>query len=386
MGQTTAGSGLLGDVQRRLALGQSDAEILAELTASGLSRPSAERFLQRAHPVGAPAPALPPPIPFVEPSPPGGAAALDPPPLAAAPAALAAAASTASASTGAAPASTLAWLSVLGAAATLTIGLAAVAWGLSQERNVRLRLPLVIAVTGGAWLLQASRRVVDPRRPATWLVPAAAAIPPLLAFAVVLGTLAAGRPRPEAKAAGAEPSALAVASPARPAGRGTARPPTRDERIAQSVETLEGTRPGDRCGAAQALAYMGASEHASLLERQLSEVTAPTERICLTHALTQLGGGDVTVSHYLAWSESDEDLLRHHAIVGFGHLGPGAASATLPVLERIVEGGASAARRYVVVTTLAKLGPAARPLLQTLAGDDDAQVQAAAQAALRSLP
>jgi hypothetical protein len=294
----------------------------------------------------------------------------------------------AAASAASAPASPLAWLSVLGAAATLTFGLAAVTWGLSQERNVRLRLPLVIVVTGGAWLLQASRRVVDPRRPVTWLVPAAAAMPPLLAFVVVLGTLGAGRPRPEAKVAGAEPSALAVASttPGRTAARRTTRPPTRDERIAQSVDTLEGTRPGDRCGAAQALAYIGASEHASLLERHLSEVTARPEKICLAHALTQLGGGDVTVSHYLEWSESDEDLLRHHAIVGFGHLGPGAASATLPVLERIVEGGASAARRYVVVTTLAKLGPAARPLLQTLAGDDDAQVQAAAQAALRSLP
>jgi hypothetical protein len=380
MGKTTAGSGLLGDVQRRLALGQSDAAILAELTASGLSRPSAERFLQRARPADAPAPgvpALPPPIPLVEPPPSADATALHPPSLPAAPKTPAASA----------PASPLAWLSVLGAAATLTFGLAAVTWGLSQERNVRLRLPLVIVVTGGAWLLQASRRVVDPRRPVTWLVPAAAAMPPLLAFVVVLGTLAAGRPRPEAQTAGAGPSALAVVSTtARPAARRTTRPPTRDERIAQSVDTLEGTRPGDRCGAAQALAQSGAREHASLLERHLSDVTAHTEKICLAHALTQLGGGDVTVSHYLEWSGSDEDLLRHHAIVGFGHLGPGAASATLPVLERIVEGGASAARRYVVVTTLARLGPAARPLLQTLARDDDAQVQAAAQAALRSLP
>lgn len=386
MGTITSGGGLLADVQRRLALGQSDAQILAELTASGLSRPSAERFLQRARAGDAPAPgmpALPPPIPLVAPLPSADATALDPPPLVAAPTALAASAAAESA-----PAHTFAWVSVLGAAATLTLGLAGVTWGLSQERNVRIRLPLVIAFTGGAWLLQASRRVVDPRRPVTWLLPAAAAMPPLLAFVVVLGTLAAGRPRPPGQAAGVNPSAQPAVSttPAGTTARRATRPSTPDERLARSVATLVGTRPGNRCSAAQALAQLGASEHASIVERHLSDATALPQKICFAHALTQLGGGDVTASHYLEWSAADDDLLRHHAIVGFGHLGPGAAPETLPVLEQIVEGGASPARRYVVVKTLARLGPGARPLLQTLAGDDDAEVRAAAQAALRSMP
>ncbi len=279
MGTITSGGGLLADVQRRLALGQSDAQILAELTASGLSRPSAERFLQRARAGDAPAPgmpALPPPIPLVAPLPSADATALDPPPLVAAPTALAASAAAESA-----PAHTFAWVSVLGAAATLTLGLAAVTWGLSQERNVRIRLPLVIAFTGGAWLLQASRRVVDPRRPVTWLLPAAAAMPPLLAFVVVLGTLAAGRPRPPGQAAGVDPSAQPAVSttPAGTTARRATRPSTPDERLARSVATLVGTRPGDRCSAAQALAQLGASEHASIVERHLSDATALPQKI-----------------------------------------------------------------------------------------------------------
>jgi hypothetical protein len=57
----------------------------------------------------------------------------------------------------------------------------------------------------------------------------------------------------------------------------------------------------------------------------------------------------------------------------------------MPVLEQIVANGATAARRFTIVKTLGRLGPASRPLLQTLARDDDPQVQAAAQGALDTL-
>jgi hypothetical protein len=398
MGSTTSGGGLLANLQRQLAQGRSDEEILADLTAGGLSRPSAERFLQRARTGGTgtasasptppvlpppvpPPSVLPPPVPSVPqaasldapPPLPGEAPTYSEPPLPLPPA-----------PEPEAPAPNRAWIGVIGGAITLTLGLAAVAWALQQER-VRIRLPIFIVLTGGAWLLQATRNAVD-RRPATWLLPAAAAVPPLLAFLVVLVTVAAGRPRP-AQTPDADLSAAAVtsAAPTRPSGRRTTRPPTRDETIARSVETLEGQRRGDPCDAAYALARVGAREQVPILEHHLVEATAVLQKICLAHSIAQLGAGETVLPHYLEWSGSENDQLRHHAIVGFGHVGSNAASEAMPVLEHIVANGATAARRYTVVTTLGRLGPTARPLLQTLTRDDDPQVSAAAQRALDTL-
>jgi hypothetical protein len=396
MGSNTAGVGLLAKLQHQLALGRSDEDSLADLTAGGLSRQSAERFLERARtgstgaaparPMPAPPrpspvvpPTLPPPVPglthaasFDAPPPlPGEAPTYTAPPLPLPPA-----------PAPEAPASNRAWIGVIGGAVTLTLGLAAVAWALSQDRNVRIRLPLFIVITGGGWMLQAVRSAVD-RRPATWLVPAIAAVPPLLAVVVVLGTLAAGRPR-ASEPADADPAAVATGSAgaARPSGRRTTRPPTREERIAESVETLDGQRQGDRCHAAYTLARVAAREQVPILEHHLSTATETPHKVCLAYALVLLGEGDAMLSHYLEWSRAEDDQLRHHGIVGFGHVGPSAASDALPVLEAAIASGSTPTRRFTVVRALARLGLPARPLLQTLARDDDPEVRAEAQKTL----
>lgn len=378
MGANTTGGGLLDNVRRQLAQGRSHDAILADLMAGGLSRPSAERFLQRAGGGSAMA-ATPPPLPTAAP-------VIAPAPLAGAEPSVALPNEPPAAPEPTTPAPNRAWIGVIGGALTLTLGLAAVAWALSQERNVRLRLPLVIVVAGASWLLQATRSAVDRRQPATWLLPGLATIPPVLAFVVVLGTLAVGRPRAVGPAA-TDPAAVvdAPAPSPRPPGRRTTRPPTREETIAQSVETLEGQRAGDACDAAYALARVDAREQAPILERRLSAATTAFHKICLAHSLARLGEGTAMMAHYLEWSGGDDDQLRHHAIVGFGHVGPTAAPDAMPVLEQIVANGATAARRFTIVKTLGRLGPASRPLLQTLARDDDPQVQAAAQGALDTL-
>jgi hypothetical protein len=401
MSANTAGGGLLDNVRRQLSQGRSDDAIVADLIAGGLSRQSAERFVLRAgggSPVAAVPPpmradVLPPPLPVFAQAPAidapplsGGAPDLSPPLLPGEAPSFALPNSPPAAPEPTTALPNRAWIGVIGGALTLTLGLAAMAWALSQDRNVRLRLPLFIAVTGGSWLLHATRSAVDRQQPATWLLPGIASIPPLLAFVVVLGTLAVDRPRAAGSAA-VDPSGAveAPAAPARPAGRQTTRPPTREERIARSVALLEGRTAGDPCDAAYALAQVGAREQAPILERHLSEATTAFRKICMAHSLAQLGEGDAMMNHYLEWSVGEDDQLRHHAIVGFGHVGPGAAADAMPVLEQIVAGGTTAARRFTIVKTLARLGPASRPLLQTLARDDDPQVQAAAQTTLDSL-
>jgi hypothetical protein len=397
MGANTSGGGLLDNVRRQLAQGRSDEAILADLIAGGLSRPSAERFLQRAGggsasaavPPPVPVVALPPPVPVFAPAAidappplPGEAPDGAPPPLPTEAPFFASPDPSPPTPEPMTTAPNRAWIGVIGGAVTLTFGLATVAWALSQDRNVRLRLPLVIVVTGGGWLLQATRAAVDRRQPATWLLPGLAMVPPLLAFVVVLGTLAVGRPR-AADTAAIDPAAT-VDTAAAPARR-TTRPPTREETIAHSVDTLEGQRAGDPCDAAYALARVGAREQAPILDRHLSEATTAFRKICLAHSLAQLGEGDAMMAHYLDWIAGEDDQLRHHAIVGFGHVGPRAAADAMPVLEQIVAGGTTAARRFTIVKTLARLGPTSRPLLETLARDDDPQVQAAAQTTLDTL-
>jgi hypothetical protein len=362
MVSTTAGGGLLASVKQQLAQGRSEEEILAELAASGLSRASAERFLQRARPdVGASAAVVPPPLP--------APTADEPPPLPPP-------ASEPFVSAGS-------WIGVIGGAVVLTLGLAAVAWSLSQPRSVRLRGPLFLVILGGGWMLQAARGAMDARRPATWILPGVAAVPPLVAFLAVLGTLAMTRTR-GAERQETAPHAQEAPERRRPSRRTTA-PPTREQAISLSVDTLEGRRKGDACVAANTLATSDARDHIGTLQARLAEARETYDLMCIGHALVKLGDTDAMLAKYMEWSQDETDVLRHHGIVGFGHIGPAAATQAMPVLEQAIAAGSTPARRYTVASTLAKLGPSARPLLQTLAADDDPQVRAFAAQALTTL-
>ncbi len=362
MASTTSGGGLLASVKQQLAQGRSEEQILAELAASGLSRASAERFLERARlGVEASAAVLPPPLP---------APANDPPPL--------------PPPTSEPSVSTGSWIGVIGGAVVLTLGLAAVAWSLSQPRSVRLRGPLFLVIAGGGWMLQAARGAMDSRRPATWILPGVAAVPPLVAFLAVLGTLAMTRNR-GADREDAAPQAQQTPERRAPARR-TAAPPTREQAISLSIDTLEGRRKGDTCVAANTLATLDAREHVGTLQARLADARETYDLMCIGHALVKLGDTDAMLAKYLEWSQDETDVLRHHGIGGFGHIGPAAAAQAMPVLEQAIAAGSTPARRYTVATTLAKLGPSARPLLQALAGDDDPQVRAYAERALTTLP
>lgn len=421
--------GVLADVQRQLAAGWSDEEILTALTAKGLSQTSAERFLQRARPAAA----APPPVPFVPPVPPEAPVLYEsaapsftevappplpmdaptvvfgalppvpfdgpppipsgatppvpgsvpppmrfhtpPPPPPVAPRALATASGDAPEAPG-----TGSRLGVIGGSVVMTLGLVVLAWALGQER-VRIRLPLALTFGGATWMLSAARGLIDLRRPATWVLPGSAAAPPALAALAVLGAvLTTGAPRtPPADPADAAGVAERRASAPRRAKE------TRDAAIAKHVERLQGTSTGDPCQAAFALAQLGAREQVPNLLIFLDEATEDDRKICAAYALVRLGEGSAMLPRYVEWSQAESEQLVHGAIVGFGHVGPSAAHEAVPVLQDALAGQPSAARRWVIVSTLAKLGPAAAPALQLVVDDEDAQVRTAAQKALEKL-
>jgi hypothetical protein len=366
---SSSGGGVLADVQRQLAAGWPDEEILAALTAKGLSQASAERFLLRARPAGSTPPPLPvdgpPPLPAEVPPP--VPADLPPPvPAIAAPAAVEAPGAGSK-------------LGVIGGSLVMTLGLIALAWALGQER-VRIRVPLALTLTGAAWLAAAARAVVDPRRPATWLLPGTAAAPPALAALAVLGAVRTTG-APTTPPAGAD----AIDVPERRATMPRRPEPSREAVVARHVERLQGTRTGDPCQAAFALAELGAREQVPALVRFLEASPDDQQKICAAYALVRLGEGAAILPQYVAWSQGERDQLVHGAIVGFGHVGPSAAREAVPILRDALAANPTAARRFVIVSTLARLGPAAAPVLQLVVDDEDAQVRTAAQKALDEL-
>jgi hypothetical protein len=412
---STPGGGVLADVQRQLAAGWGDEDILAALTAKGLSRGSAERFLQRARPAGA----APPPVPIAPPPVPAAAAPYEaapayaeiaPPPLPsdaptvvfAAPVPAAEAATVvfeppampmpapppvpepaprpvaASVDPADAP-GTGSRLGVIGGSVVMTLGLVFLAWALGQER-VRLRLPLAITFGGAAWMFSAARALIDLRRPATWVLPgSAAALPAVAAIAVLGAVLATGAPKAP------RDGEIASRVPERRAAGPSDAKATQAKAIATFVEQLHDPRAGDPCQAAQRLAAIGAREAVPNLMQFLEAATEHDRKVCAAHALSMLGEGSAMLPVYLEWLESDSDLLVHHAIVGFGHIGPSAAHEAVPALQAALDDSPSEARRWVIVSTLAKLGPAAAPALQMLVDDDNANVRTAAQKALEKL-
>jgi hypothetical protein len=207
MATTSSSGGVIDTVRHQLAAGYSGDEIVDGLIAGGLSRVSAERFLQRAggqvtSPVLA---ATPPPMPIAAPPPvPAHAAVLvaSPPPLPAtptgtmawappvdappplpawAPPPMPAAYDSSAASPppfapathpqhpspypayGGAPAASssskgsINGLKLAGGAALLVVGVVLLALSLSASGRVRLKLPLALVFGGGVTLVQAIR-------------------------------------------------------------------------------------------------------------------------------------------------------------------------------------------------------------------------------------
>jgi hypothetical protein len=184
--------------------------------------------------------------------------------------------------------------------------------------------------------------------------------------------LLTGAPR---RTAPAPAAGTAAAAPRRAAD-------VRQATIARHVERLRDERAGDPCQAAYALADLGAREQVPELQRFVGTSAASDRKVCGAHALVSLGEGPAMLPHFVAWSRAGDDRLVDGAIVGFGQVGPSAAHEAVPLLQEALAAVPSAARRRLIVSTLARLGPAAVPALRLLVDDPDAQVRTAAQKAL----
>ncbi len=156
-----------------------------------------------------------------------------------------------------------------------------------------------------------------------------------------------------------------------------------DQRTAQALQRLASDHPMTQCDAALQLGRMGARAHVAALSDAMSSARLSSVRVCAAAALVTLGEHATAMQAYTAWADGTDDTLRRGALSGFGDIGPTAATVAIPHLRQELQ-SPHMSTRYVVVDTLAKLGPAAIPLLEQASKDPDRDVREYAARLLKS--
>jgi HEAT repeat protein len=155
-----------------------------------------------------------------------------------------------------------------------------------------------------------------------------------------------------------------------------------DARVEMALQQLQSDRPTIQCNGALQLGRIGTKANVSDLNTLVYSAT-PSVRICAAGALLDLGETGTALGIYEMWSRETDVDLRNAAIGGFGDIGPAASDVALPFLEREMR-SEFWSKRYLVVATLAKLGPAADALLTEAARDPNETVREAAANVLKS--
>lgn len=350
----TVGGGIASRVEDALAAGRTDAEILDGLTASGLSRKSAERFLEKARST-APAPD---PRPAAAPQPP--------------------------------PAMTDTYRHALPAASAIAAQALVLYWVLHTGILRWPRLALVPVCIAWLWVAYGACRSVLATNPRPWRSVAWAVMLPLALGTGLFGYSDVYRPfrkgAAEREQAVAEMSAVdRRAAEARREAADSARLEQARQDDERVLRVLKDDRvPTMQCTAALDLGRTGRRAHVPVLYDVLRTARFDEVKGCAAAGLVQLGEVGAMLGRYDDWARGSNETLRRSALSGFGEIGPEAASFALPYLSAELQ-SPYMSTRWVTVDTLAKLGPDARPLLEQAANDADPRVRERARTALEAL-
>jgi hypothetical protein len=157
----------------------------------------------------------------------------------------------------------------------------------------------------------------------------------------------------------------------------------RDERSVRALSQLSAPQPTIQCDAALVLGRSHSKEYVKPLEALLSTASFTSVRNCAASALVELGETHVAMAAYTEWANGTDGDLRRSALMGFGQIGPSAASVALPHLAEALK-SPYWDLRYLAVESLSKLGPTAVPLLEVAAGDTDKNVRERAASVLKT--
>jgi hypothetical protein len=225
------------------------------------------------------------------------------------------------------------------------------------------------------------------------LAVAAAAALPLVGSVLILGYVGSReRPTPEVGDSVEEEQATPVerhqeTEEERAARREAARAARLEEQAEQVRRAIDTLRTNPRattlCDAALQLGHAGAHEAIPDLENLLHQSDAPSVRNCAAKALVDLGGVDQALAFYVEGARSSDREVRRLALLGFGDLGPRGARVGLPYLEEAL-GSSDAVVRFAAVMALTKMGEAGEPLLRRALDDPVANIRGFAARALGS--
>jgi len=345
--------GLTGSIRRKLQDGKTPEEIVQELVAGGLTEVSAQRFVDRALAEHASAPPLPeaPALPDA----PATGDSLD----------QFIQTRQAEVTTGRKPLIMSSLLMCSG------VGITGISYILADagDRYTLMWGPVAfgLLVFGGAVV----KGLAHPRTFA-WLAAAGALAAPLILGAALWTVAAATMPTE------AELELTDIAADETPADRAE---------VVRLLSRLESKRsPTSQCDAATRLGNAVDEETSAAYNGLMKSFDdAPDSvKICIAGALIKLNEAPMAAAIYDGWTHGNNPELRRAAISGYGELGPDFTESGLFFLNEELK-SPEWQLRFLVVESLAKMGPDAKPLLEIAAADEDRHVSAAAANALKTL-
>ena len=146
------------------------------------------------------------------------------------------------------------------------------------------------------------------------------------------------------------------------------------------------TSPVAKCDATVKLETVPAAERVTAYNGLMATYDdAPDSvKICIAGTIIKLDQPQMAAAIYEGWSHSMDPRLQIAAITGYGELGADYSESALWFLRDQLK-SEEWSRRFLVVDSLARMGPGARELLQIAAGDEKREVRDAAAAALTRL-
>lgn len=347
---SAGGSDLSTRIRLGLSSGKSRDEVVTELVRGGLSKPSAERFVDRALAErDAVAPSTEPSREGEAKEDPGGRRAMI---------------------------SGAFWLSLGSCVTGVTYLLAKPGDEYVLAYGAVLAGALAFARGLGRWWQTAVG-------PFPWVpVLVAASLPLLGTCALVGGTVGVRAYQRAAKAAEQEDLDRAErarqedeAAVAQREAADQARDEAQAKRVRRALDTVRTSdNPLALCDAVSLLGRSGQAEVVPDIEVLLRNPHYTSVQGCAAGALVRLGEVDTALAFYVESAGGDDSDLRRIAIAGFGDIGSRAASVALPFLSAALR-SPHWDTRYLAVKSMATLGPDARPLLEEARNDSQKEVR-----------
>jgi hypothetical protein len=156
--------------------------------------------------------------------------------------------------------------------------------------------------------------------------------------------------------------------------------------VVDLLAVLKSSRPYQQCELISRLSLAQGHERKMAFDGLMAYFirTDNTGKICIAEAVARMGETATAAGIYESWGRGDDAALRRSAVSGLGKLGGHISAGGLRLLEEELA-SPYWDMRYLVVCTLATMGPEAAALLEIAAEDDDERISTIASRALKKM-